>query len=103
MSKVENLTCQQLADAYAAQHCLARDGGLTEYGCELIAFGRWLDGLVKRNARSTILKEMRETQTGAAYGLAETAFELVEAASFMAVERRVEAAYAHLTKQGVTA
>jgi hypothetical protein len=46
---------------------------------------------------------MRETQTGAAYGLAETAYELVEAASFMAVERRVEAAYAHLTKQGVTA
>ena len=91
-----NQTIQQSADAYASQHCLARDGGLTAYGCELIAYGRHLDALVLRGERLAIIQELRSTNTGAEFDLARTAYQLVQDATLMAAERRAAAAYARL-------
>ena len=55
--------CQQLAQSEAAL-CVSRDGGLTEYGSSLAAFGREIDRLVSERDNVGLWEADRDASTG---------------------------------------
>ena len=56
---------RNIAEAYAEEHCVCQDGGLSEAGCEIVAAGANCDHMVDINHT-----ELKETLWDMAYGQA---------------------------------